>query len=501
MSLLAALFALAAPETGCAALVGRDGAVVVDTATPIVPAPRWTAQSDSGYRPRPVSRPLCRVQGRIEGNIGFDLWMPVPAQWNGRLLAAGVGGDAGQFNHSDMARRLEEGFATFSTDSGHKKTQTRWMADAKARDDYAHRATHLTTVAVKRLVQRFYGRSADRSYFLGCSGGGRQGLKEMQEYPRDFDGIVAGAPGPYMPLQSVRMMWFALQQKRNPAAALTDADWTLYENAVTRQCDAIDGVRDGIVADPRACRFDTRILECKPGTDGACLTAPKRAMLDQIIAPLRDENGRALDGGLLPGVRTRPGPPSPLLRAMWADAVYDDPDWNEDSFRRTADLAAINRIMPQLRADSTRITPFLKAGGKAILYQGWADPSTNAGPTVTYYESLLGVHGATTLSSAVRLFMVPGMYHCQGGPGADGFGGSGHPSWPGDPSRDILWAVIHWVEKGIAPDRLTATKQIEGKDRFRRLLCPFPKVARFDGRGSPDDAASYRCVAEGSTPS
>lgn len=320
----------------------------------------------------------------------------------------------------------------------------------------------------------------------------------MQNYPGDYDGVVAGAPGPYMPLQSVRMLWFALEQQRNPAGALSDTDWALYERRSHAACDANDKVRDGVIENPAACKFRTRTLLCKPGQTADCLTAPKLAMLDRIIAPMPDERGRAMDGGLFPGVRTRPGPPSPLLRAMWADGVYDNPDWDAQTFRRTADLAAANRLMPQLRADSTAIQPFIARGNKAIIYQGWQDPSTNAGPTIRYYGSLAAAHGgAERLADAVRLFMVPGMYHCRGGPGADLFGGSGHVPVEADPSRDVLWALVDWVEQGRAPDRLVAAKANTDGTGFTRLLCPFPAVSRYDGKGDTRDAASYSCQTDG----
>lgn len=487
---------IAVALAGCAALVGNHpGGVVVTDATPVRPAPSWTPETSSFYRPVPVSVPLCRVEATIEGNIGFELWLPT--EWNGRLLGAGVGGDAGVYNYIDMSRRVGEGFATVTTDSGHKASQARWMADPKARVDYEHRAVHLTAVAAKALAARFYGRTVDRSYFTGCSGGGRQALKEMQNYPGDYDGVIAGAPGPYMPLQSVRMMWFSLQQKWNPLGALSDVDWSLYEDKATVACDRADGVSDGVIANPLACRFRTAPLLCKPGQSEGCLTAPKLAMLDRIIAPMRDEQGRAMDAGLFPGVRTRPGPPSPLLRAMWADGVYDDAAWNENGFRRSADLNAANRAMPELRADKVAISPFVRRGGKAILWQGWADPSTNAGPTIDYYAALGRANGGIdTLSRSVRLFMAPGVYHCGRGPGADQVGGSGHVTWPGDPSRDMLWALIEWVEKDRAPDRLVAARITKGKTDFTRALCPYPQAAKYDGRGPTDQASSYRCAID-----
>ena len=479
----------------CAALAGLQvGDVRVDHATHIPPSSAgWAPETTSFYKPVPVHVPLCRVEGRIEGNIGFELWLPDADAWNGRLLGAGVGGDAGIFNYTDMSQRLAQGFATVTTDSGHKASQPRWMSNAKARVDYEHRAVHLTALAAKTLIGRYYSAPLGHSYFLGCSGGGRQALKELQDYPLDYDGIVAGAPGPYMPLISVRMMWFSLMQKHNPAGALSDADWTLYERATISACDRLDGVKDGIMEDPRACRFRPRTLLCHPGQTGNCLTAPKLAMLEAIIAPMRDEWGEAMDKGLLPGVRTRPGPPSPLLRAMWADAVHDDPNWDENGFQRTRDLALSNQVMPELRADSVAIAPFIGRGGKAIIYQGWQDPSVIAGPTVDYYRRLAAAHGGPTqLGKSVRLFMVPGMYHCANGPGADSFGGSGHANASLDAARDTLWAVIDWVEKGRLPERIEAEKRRGDVRLFTRALCAFPARARYTG-GDPDLASSFVC--------
>jgi feruloyl esterase len=303
-----------------------------------------------------------------------------------------------------------------------------------------------------------------------------------------------------MPLQSVRMLWFSLAQQRDPKGALADADWSLYERRVTDACDPLDGVRDGIVENPARCHFVTRTLLCKPGQTTDCLTAPKLAMLDKIIAPLPDERGRAMDGGLFPGVRTRPGPPSPLLRAMWADAVYDDPKWDALTFRRTADLAAVNRVMPELRADKTAIAPFVAAGHKAIIYQGWQDPSVNAGPTIKYYAALARANGGMAkLEQAVRLFMVPGMYHCRGGPGVDLFGGSAQAPLPSsdsgpDPEHDMLWALIRWVEQGDAPKRVVGRR--ESAPNVTRTLCAFPASATYDRKGASEDAASFRCTPD-----
>ena len=470
---------LTAALAGCAALMGNHpDHVVVSSARAVAPADNWLPTTQRGYAPRPVDAPLCRVEGTIEGNIGFELWLP--QQWNRRYLGAGVGGDAGVFNYADMSVRANEGFAVASTDSGHKASEANWMLDAKARTDYEHRAVHLTTLAARRLTEQFYEAPVSRAYFTGCSGGGRQALKSLQTYPADFDGVIAGAPGPNMPLQSVRMMWFSLMQKWQPQAALLDADWALYEQRVTLACDAGDGLADGIVENPVACGFDVGTLQCT-GSEaaGTCIPAIRLETLRTIVAPLRDAAGNAMDHGLFPGVRTRPGPPSPLLRAMWADAAYQDVNWDEDSFDRTRDLALINRVMPELRADRTSIAPFLRLGNKALIYQGWADPSTNAGPTIDYFSALARDNGGLDrLNQSVRLFMVPGMYHCRGGPGADNFGGSGQAAWPGDSSRDMLWSLINWVEAGEAPAAITATRMEGQAEQFTHRLCAFPASLR-----------------------
>lgn len=298
-----------------------------------------------------------------------------------------------------------------------------------------------------------------------------------------------------MPLISVRMMWSGLLQKAAPEAALREEDWALYEMAVTSQCDAQDGVADGIIENPLRCTPNLARLACQPGQVEGCLTAPRLAMLERLIAPMPDETGKPMDKGMLAGVRTRPGPPSPLLRAMWADAVYNDPDWNADGFRRTDDLAAVNRVMPELRADKTDIRGFVARGGKAIIYQGWQDPSVSAGPTVDYYKALSRANGGMiSLSRNVRLMMVPGMYHCRGGPGADVFGGSTQAGAPGDPQRDILWSVINWVEKGVAPDSLEATRPARaGLSAVTRRLCAAPASARPIPGANHDSATGFEC--------
>lgn len=436
--------------------------------------------------------PFCRVEGVIEGDIGFEVWLPPKDKWTGRFLGAGVGGNAGVFNHTDMARAAPQGFAAATTDSGHKIDDARWMMDPRKQENYAHRAEHLMTVAAKAIVASYYGRPPDYAYFLGCSGGGRQALKEAQLYPADYDGVIAGAPGPDMPMLSARHLWVALHQQRNPAGALTDADWDLVTNAVTAQCDEVDGVKDGVVEDPRACRFDPRSIECGTAA-GACLAPAKTATLRAIYAPIVDETGRAIDQGLFPGVRTRPGPPPPLLLELFGQGVHRDPDWNPESFSISRDVAAVYRAMPELRADNPDLSGLRKRGGKLILYTGWADPSVIAQQTLNYHGAVQKKMGSAATDTFTRLYLAPGVFHCRGGPGPDLFGGSGAPAPIQDADHDLLWALVRWVEEGQAPGRVIASKVTDGKVVRTRPLCPFPKVARYKGQGDTNTAESFEC--------
>ena len=308
----------------------------------------------------------------------------------------------------------------------------------------------------------------------------------MQNYPLDYDGVVAGAPGPYMPLQSVRMMWFSLLQQREPAGALTDADWTLYESSVTRACDALDGVADGIIENPMRCRFDVAAARVQAGAGGGLPDARQSSRCSTGSSRRCPTSG---DGrwiaGCCPACAPGPGRPRRCCGRCGPTGSTTIPTGTRTASERTGDLAAANRAMPELRADRVDIAPFLAAGGKAIIYQGWADPSTNADPTIDYYTRLAAANGgAEALANSVRLFMVPGMYHCGGGPGADTFGGSGHQNAPGDPQRDILWALISWVEDRRAPDRIVATKLDGDVPPLHPRLVPVPASGALRWKGA-----------------
>jgi len=474
----------------CSALAGNQGAgVEVTAATAITPQGGWSPPAALGA-PSPVTVPFCRVEGMIGKRIGFELWLPPAAAWNGRLLGAGVGGDAGVFNFRDLARGVAAGFASSTTDGGHKSSETRWMMRRDAVLDYTHRAQHLTNLAVRKLVTRYYGSGPHHAYFLGCSGGGRQGLKEAQRFAADYDGIVAGAGGPRMPEMSVRHLWHALYQQNHPESALDGAAWSRVSAAAIRACDADDGATDGVVDYPPSCRFDVGTLQCGATSAPGCLSAAQVQTVRTLQQPLRDEKGRALDSGLLPGVTVRPGPPSPLLLPFFAEGTHRNPGWNPATFSIADDLALARRRMPEMAADDADLRRFDARGGKLILYQGWLDPSIIASQSLDYAAAVRAKMGSRG-DGMLRLYMVPGMPHCGGGDGVNQFGGSGSALPIGTPDRDLLSAVVDWVEHGKAPQGITGERQEGARITRERLLCPSPLVARPVNA----DAANQRCEA------
>ncbi len=494
-SLLGALLPLifsaagASAATPCAGLRGRSiaGAQIV-SATMVVPSPAWLARQHAP----PVRDAICRAFVRVDTTIGYELWMPARARWNRRLLGAGVGGSAGTYNFRELAIGVDRGFAVASTDTGHLASDAHWMLNAAAAQNYAYLAVHRMTVTAKAVVRAYYGEEPGRAYFTGCSGGGREGLKELQRFPSDYDGILAGAPGPNMPLLSVRHMLTGLWQQRS-GVTITDADWRLVQRQAIRVCDKLDGLADGVIEDPRRCHVNLDELSCHGPRTTSCLSPAKLALVKRIVGPIRDRNGRIYDSGLYPGVRSRPGPPPALVAQLFGDGAHHDPNWNPTSFDPAADLAAVYREQPELRADQADVGAFARRGGKLILYQGWMDPSVIAQQTLDYFERVVASSGgAADAARFARLYMVPGMYHCRGGNSTDRFGGEAG-SVADDPRHDALSALIAWREHGQAPAALIAARVAGGRVVRTRPLCPFPQSAAYRG-GNPDSAASFACV-------
>jgi feruloyl esterase len=354
-------------------------------------------------------------------------------------------------------------------------------------------ANHLLAEVSKQIVTHYFGKPILHSYFIGCSGGGRQALKEMQRFPDDYDGIISGANGANTPEMTVRRMWELRLRDQNPGV-MSPADWQLIAREGVRQCDALDGVTDGVAEDPRVCKFQIDSLQCNAEKRDDCLTKEQIEFAKKFYSPLRDANGKELDEGLLPGVLVDSGR-SHLALATFGQAIRHNPEWNGEGFDVTTDLAAINRVMPELRADDPNVKAFKDRGGKIIMYQGWLDPAVAARMTIAYYSTVeKAMGGETKTRDFMRLFMLPGVHHCGGGPGCDQVGGAGGDAPVVGPEHDLVSALEQWVEHGKAPDRIVASKVVDGRTIRTRPLCVYPKHAKYKGSGSTDDAQNFVCV-------
>ncbi|OCH94812.1 feruloyl esterase-like protein [Obba rivulosa] len=476
---------------------------------------------------------FCRVELVITTNATAnssaltELWLP--DDWNGRFLAAGQGGLAGGVDVADLGFiAIQQGFAGVSTDTGHSSDADDGTWAGPGNDnaiiDFGWRALHLSVITGKEVVKGYYGRSATKAYYIGCSTGGRQGLKEVQMFPDDFDGVVVGSPANWM---SHLMSWSVhISLNVLPTTSprfMTPAIWSdVIHPEVLRQCDGLDGLQDGIINDPRSCSFRPETLACRPGQNtSTCLTLPQIHALHRIFADYFETNQTYIFGPYYPGGETAypdglVGATSfPLPQNWMRFFVLNDTEWTMDEYN-----ASIPRICEEVnpgQADAVNpnITVFVgpSHGGKILQYVGWADQLISPGNSIHYYESVHAFMQAETgrdIDEFYRLFTVPGMNHCrapadvfvQDGFGANAFGGagqaaSGMPPISLDAQHNILAALVEWVEHEEAPSTLTAAyynnNNVTAGVNFTRPLCKFPASLRFVG-GNSNDAASFECV-------
>lgn len=490
-----ALWVGAAPASaqGCAA---ETFAKIADLssvhAEPVAATTAWT---DDGGAVRPATgSAFCRVRGTIAQGIGFEVWLPPADHWGGKLLAGGVGGEAGTYNYADMLRGLRRGYATASTDAGHRKEDRDWALDPVKRAAFAADGNHRLAVKAKAMIAAYYGKAPRRSYFVGCSGGGREALKEAQRFPEDFDGILAGGAGPNQFAASMRLLWSQYVVAPKIASLVTPEHWRMVSQAAIGSCDRLDGVTDGIIADPRRCGFRPRDLLCKPHGETACLSAAQVDAVERIYAPLRDEHGTQIDAGLLPGVQVTMAPRSDFAFSLFGRLVHGDPSWDPMQLNIARDMTAARRLWPDLPNDSTDLSRFRARGGRMIFYHGWMDPWILAQQPINWFK---GVERDTpSASDFARLFMVPGMGHCRGGAGADQFGGAGADAPQADADHDMLTALERWVENGIPPRQIVASRIENDKVAFTRLLCPYPAQAVLRRGQKGRTASDYICRTE-----
>jgi hypothetical protein len=461
---------------------------------------------------------FCRVQGvakpSSDSSIYFEVWLPQET-WNGKFLSSGEGGYAGAPNYSRLGldggldELVRRGYATASTDTGHVATDPWWAVGhpQKARD-YLYRSKHLVTVIAKQLILAYYGRPQTHSYFNSCSNGGRQGLLEVQRYPEDYDGVVVGAPWNFQSHSNAGFVWDA-QALSAPGAAIPVAKLPAITASVLAACDANDGLVDGVIGDPPACHWNPATLLCNGADTNSCLTQPQLTALEKIYAgpsdpvtgakifPGFDIGGEAGWAGIVSDL-TGVG----LENGYFANLVFENRNWNYSTFNFDTDMAYADAKVGSLgNSIETDLSEAERRGVKIIQYHGWNDQVLQSAYSPEYYRQVVKTMGGLKKTqSFYRLFMVPGMTHCYFGPGATSFGGVGQQIPPvRDATHDIQTALERWVEEGIAPDSMIATKYTDNAAttttiKLTRPLCVYPKVPRYNGAGDPNDAASFSCV-------
>ena len=473
-----------------------------------VAPPNQTGQPMSAKDLPAFCRVMLTLKPAKDSDIKVEVWLPLEG-WNGKYRGQGNGGFAGSIIYPGMGFAISEGYATASTDTGHAGSpiDASWGLNHPDKIvDFGWRAIHEMTIKAKAVIQAFYGKPAKWSYFAACSNGGRQGLMEAQRFPEDYDGIIAGAPANYWTDVFSAFIWNIQAMQATPGSYIPAKKVPAIGAAVNAACDASDGVKDGVINDPRECHFDPKVLLCKEGDSDSCLTAPQVAALKKIYDGPVDSHGKPMFPGFLPGGEQGGGgwatwitqSPGKDLQTAFASGFFN----NMITAKQPVDLktitpeAAVKLAKEQqgktFDATDPNMKPFMERGGKLIVYHGWSDAALPPLGATQYFNSVGDRLGLVERASFMRLFMVPGMQHCGGGPGANSFG---QFTPAGDADHDLYKALEKWVEDGPAPDRLIATKSGEDKSiKMTRPLCSYPRIAHYKGTGDINDAANFECV-------
>lgn len=452
----------------------------------------------------------CRVQGGLETVILFEVALPTTA-WNKKFFYVGGAGYNGSV--PELTDALARGYAAAGSDTGHRGFH--WDASAMYNDphsqlNYGHRATHLVAILAKEIVQAYYGAPARRSYFCGCSNGGKMALMEVQRYPEDFDGVVAGGA---VVDRTKALIMFDWTQRALLGSEIPPYKIPAMQKATLAACDAKDGLADGLIDRPDRCEFDPQVLSCQGADSPTCLTSKQVTAWQKILSGPVNSSGKRLYVGYSPGhegdypayitgVGTMHGYPSSNF--MYMDSfmrwiVFGPKFDSVRDFDYDKDPESLVPFEKDQDSDNTDLSGFKAHGGKLIMYNGWADHSTPPLRTVQYYKDVRQKNGEDA-DGFVRLFMMPGLYHCNGGPGPNVFGGLGQIGYKrNDPESDVIGALDRWVDQGIAPAKLITIKFKNDDPRQgvarTRPACPYPQSAKYKGSGSIDDAANFVCAA------
>jgi len=494
--------------TSCASLAALTIPTITIKSSSAVPAGPFAPPAGGTAMTLPA---FCRVEATArptsDSDIKFEVWIPPAEAWNGKLEGVGNGGYSGAIGYAAMAAGLRRGYAVVSTDTGHAGDDMKFgQGHPEKVIDWAYRSIHVMTEASKLIVRDAQGRFADRAYFVGCSSGGHQALSEAQRYPDDYDGIIAGDPANNRIRQTFAFLYSWVSTHTADGKPIIPAGkLALLTKAAVDACDALDGLKDGIIDDPRRCHFDPAKLACRNGdastgsVQADCLTPAQveaaRRMYDGVKNPRTGEPiftgwPRGSEGfGESPIQSWRQyvlDPMEPMRVGFFRYFLFHDPNWDYRTVDIDRDLAYAEQKMPFMAAVEKDLTPFKRRGGKLLMYTGWADPVVPPQDTVAYYDGVAkAMGGLDKTREFYRFFLAPGMGHCSGGPGPNQF--------------DALSALEQWVEKNAAPDKLIASHSTGGKIDRTRPLCLYPQVARWKGTGSTDEAANFSCVTEAPT--
>lgn len=490
--------AVKAPKADCAALAAQALPNAKVTSAQAVAAGEFTPP---GADARPLRVPaFCRVAVTLtpspDSDIKSEVWLP--QAWNGKFMMVGNGGWNGTISYPALAAALARGYAATSTDTGHEGGRgTFALGHPEKLIDFAYRAVHETTLKAKALTAAYYGEGPRFSYWNGCSSGGKQGLKEVQMYPDDFDGVIAGAPANnWVRLQTQSLMANIANLPKGGSPLLGQEQFAILNKGVLAQCDAKDGLKDNQLLDPRTCDFKASSLVCKQGQSPAeCLTPQQAEAADKIYAPVKNpRTGELIYPGMPPGSEMTWGP---VISRPWdtgADTykvLFNNPDWDFYTLDLAKDVAAAEKADPGIMATTPDLSAFKARGGKIIQYHGWADPFIPTENSINYYESVAARQGGLEKAQEFhRLFLVPGMGHCGGAYAVD---------WVG--------ALEEWVEAGRAPDLIGANRipppgftprpvvnVVQAPEYGRRPICAYPAIARSKG-GSGEEPVDFVCQA------
>jgi feruloyl esterase len=429
---------------------------------------------------------FCRVTATIkpttDSDIKVEVWMPATG-WNGKFQGVGNGGWSGSIGTAALATALRRGYAAASTDTGHEGGSASFaLGHPEKLIDFGYRAVHEMTVKGKAITSAFYDGNPRYSYFVGCSAGGKQAMKEAQMFPADYDGVVAGSPGVNWSGRALLAVWVG----QAVAQAPIQSKFAALNNAAIAACDATDGVKDGVIENPLQCKFNPQDLQCKGADAADCLTAAQVETAKKVYSPVTHKGTKqTIVAGFSPGSElgwnTMAGAqPFGLGVDLFKYVVFSDPNWDFKTLNWDTHIDQTIKASKDMDAMDPNLKPFFDRGGKIISYHGWSDPQISPGSTVGYYESVMSkMGGASKVQEGYRLFMVPGMNHCQGGVGTDQF--------------DMLTALENWVEKKQAPASIPASRVANGQTVRTRPLCPYPQVATYKGSGNTDDAANFTC--------